>query len=353
LREREMLRVVLFALVCLASVALAVIYGADSRQEEYQVDQFTAPMGRGSGAFISRQFVNSGFYPIVGKQFNLCPNADPFENQTSLAECSGFLIGPDLVATAGSCVLDQVSQNSLCSNLAFVLNYVNYGPLSYYDVFAAGEVANCKRVINGSTPLYRSAVVNITTGASGPVEINKPNWAIVQIDKSFPGAYYDRFRSFKHLHLNERVITIGHPLGAPRKYDTTGRIWAIDGGLTGRGMKLFTSSDSFKGSEGGPVLDTDGRVIGIQSGTVNPDFIPRDFIPCNIEQRCPFGITEDDADCLEGEQVTSLCYLAPFLPNGTIEPCSTAGGSWRNLPPGVNENINFPGRIKKRSVPIN
>jgi len=334
-------------LVAIASVALAVIYGTDSRLEEYQVDKFTAPMGRGVGAFVAKQLINSRFYPIVGKEANLCPRADPFENQTALARCGGFLIGPDLVATAGSCVLDQVSQTSLCQSLGFILNYVTYGPLSNYDVFSPNEIAYCKRVINGSTPLFRSAVINVTTGATGPVEIDAPNWAIVQLDRSFPGSYYERFRSFKHLHLNERVITIGHPLGAPRKYDVEGRIWAIDGGLTGRGAKLFVSSDSFKGSEGGPVLDTDGRVIGIQGGTRNPDFIPRDFTPCNIETRCPFGITEDDADCLEGELVTSLCYLAPFLPNGTIEPCSTALGSWRNLPPNTNENINFPGRIKR------
>jgi hypothetical protein len=108
-----------------------------------------------------------------------------------------------------------------------------------------------------------------------------------------------------------QTYTIGHPLGLSKKYDDGGRIWAIDGGTTGRGIKIFSTSDTFSGSPGSPIFDADGRIIAMHTSG-NGDFFRTRNQNCDQFVNCTTGITMDDDDCHEGELGTSICYLSPW-----------------------------------------
>jgi hypothetical protein len=108
-----------------------------------------------------------------------------------------------------------------------------------------------------------------------------------------------------------QTYTIGHPLGLSKKYDDGGRIWAIDGGTTGRGIKIFSTSDTFSGSPGSPIFDADGRIIAMHTSG-NGDFFRTRNQNCYQFVNCTTGITMDDDDCHEGELGTSICYLSPW-----------------------------------------
>ena len=101
-----------------------VIYGQDDRIEAYQV---SAP------GLVSAMNATVAMIPTanltlkdnrfeisqasLGETMELCKE-EPFYNQPAAANCTGFLVGPDLVATAGHCV-----NEFNCSFQSFVFNY--------------------------------------------------------------------------------------------------------------------------------------------------------------------------------------------------------------------------------------
>ena len=66
--------------------------------------------------------------PSLGEKLNLC-ESQKFKDEPTLGSCSAFLIGKDLVATAGHCVAkDQNSHDEIessCRRMRLVFNFSN------------------------------------------------------------------------------------------------------------------------------------------------------------------------------------------------------------------------------------
>jgi S1-C subfamily serine protease len=69
---------------------------------------------------------------------------------------------------------------------------------------------------------------------------------------------------FRNVRVGEAVVAIGHPLGLDYTV-TTGIVSAKRGGV-----ELQTSAPISPGNSGGPLVDRRGRVIGVNTRTVNP-----------------------------------------------------------------------------------
>ena len=93
------------------SAELAIVYGQDDRRELYQTEGPVAQLARERAvALIAPQHLvrlADGDYqvdaPSHGEQQMLCAG-EQFADQVAAASCSGVLVGPDLVVTAGHCL---------------------------------------------------------------------------------------------------------------------------------------------------------------------------------------------------------------------------------------------------------
>ena len=104
-----------------------VIYGDDNRLDLFEAtDGLHLQLAQSTAAQIGNStFIDDGvsdYYTIKGgtlqSGMNLCAD-ERFANQTAVARCSGFLVGPDLLVTAGHCVTKQ----SDCDGFKWAFDY--------------------------------------------------------------------------------------------------------------------------------------------------------------------------------------------------------------------------------------
>jgi V8-like Glu-specific endopeptidase len=73
----------------------------------------------------------------------LC-KTERFYDQPSGAFCSGSLIAPNLILTAGHCIRNQTA----CSSTSFVFGFAMKSETEQIQHFKAEDVVNCKKIIS-------------------------------------------------------------------------------------------------------------------------------------------------------------------------------------------------------------
>ena len=231
----------------MGSTSGAIVYGTDDRIEVYEhaddrlrtiaEDAVVAlipvdRIGIGEGDAVTLDSEN------LGELYGLCPD-ERHVAQPAAADCTGVLIAPDLVLTAGHCVRDGAS----CESFAYVFGYLLDGTSPNVEI-RTDDVYFCARVVEQSW--NRGVVV--------------PDFAFVQLDRQVEG------REPAPLSPQEAEPSVGDPLtmvgstlGIPHKVDAGGSVVAIDANAG----TLVSNVDAFPGSSGSPVFDSNGHVLGI------------------------------------------------------------------------------------------
>ena len=244
-----------------------VIYGKDHRQEFHESPLYWREKSRAVAAKIHRQYLEDqgDVYRITSDLSwddnpSFCPD-ERFYGQPLVAGCSGFLIAPSLILTAGHCLPS-------CPHFVWVFDYhTDSDPLS----IPRENVHSCSH----SEILY-------------PAFKFGEGFGLVHLDRPVPphrtplplrkgGVIGDR----------ERVVLMGHPLGLPLK---------MDRGPGGGGNTLRENShplyfvanlDSYSGNSGSPVLNAkDGLVEGVLIGGEGEDFLLNTKKNCYQSKRC-------------------------------------------------------------------
>ncbi len=97
--------------------------------------------------------------------------------------------------------------------------------------------------------------------------------AVIRIPEPPPNLVAPQFADSSKLEVGQRVIAIGNPFGLNRTL-TTGIISSLNRSIRGRGQRLMrgliqTDAAINVGNSGGPLLDTAGRLIGINSAILS------------------------------------------------------------------------------------
>ena len=263
-----------------------VIYGNDDRLDVYQVqDENLLRVWESTVALVSPQRLiiddSDGTVQLVsqgtfGNVYNLCDD-EPFYNQPVLADCSGFLVGTDLVATAGHCV--GVGE---CGGVAFVFGFRMLDKDTAVLDLDLSDVYFCQEVVLST------------------VSDNGADWAIVRLDREVVGRQPLRIRRQGEVASGQSLVVIGHPTGLPAKIagnaHVRSNLWAA---------YFVTNLDTFGGNSGSAVFNADDFTV--EGILVRGD---ADFVEDGACQRSKVC---SDNGC-SGEDATRTTEFADMVP---------------------------------------
>lgn len=222
-----------------------IIYGEDNRKDTYEVTnplflklaQSTAAQIpnrnitiRGSTAELNgptlKEFTPNGLpHPICDKE--------RFSHQITAGNCSGFLVAPNVIATAGHCM---TSIND-CRNFKWVFNYKVQGKNDSAVSVAATDVYSCTKILKQSL--------------NGTLD-----FALIQIDRAVVGKAVKI--AAVEAAVGDPLVVIGFPTGLPQKVSDQARV------ISKQGLSFMTDLDTFAGNSGSAVFNArSGELVGI------------------------------------------------------------------------------------------
>jgi Trypsin-like peptidase domain len=261
-----------------------VIYGVDDRKDVFQIRNEKIRNDADSVVILCAEnevFDNGdGTSTLQTQNFgtsrNLCAT-EPFRDQPTTGFCSGFLVAPDIIATAGHCV-----------------DASNVGTVRFIFGFRMQDATTARTVIK-NTEIYRGVNIigrqEVSTGA---------DWALVRIDRPVSNHRVVRIRRRGLIENDEDLHVIGHPVGLPTK---------VAGGAEVRDNSprafFVANLDTYGGNSGSPVFNNEThRVEGILVRG-ETDFTSNGT--CIVSFRCP------NTGC-RGEDCTRTTEFAQLLP---------------------------------------
>jgi V8-like Glu-specific endopeptidase len=284
-----------------------VIYGEDNRLDVYaNRNPLHAKLARSTAGMIGRNIFTKAASPLLfnlqgapslERGQNICAS-EAFSQQPIAANCSGFLVGPDLLVTAGHCYMVRDTPENNCKKFAWVFGFemksAEHDPtqnISMQDIYL------CKEVV--ASQLDQTM-----------------DFAIIRLDRKVVGREPLKFRSQGKIPDRTPLVVIGHPTGLPTKISRGGKIT-----FNAEPTRFATTLDTFHGNSGSAVFDEHtGMVQGIliMGKTDYQPSIPGNPNSCltvnrcdNNAQNCSAG--EDQGPVTQGEIVLRIETIAAAI----------------------------------------
>jgi hypothetical protein len=265
-----------------------VIYGVDDRVDHYDISdpRVAANAEAVAALFDAAQVVpeGDGVSRLVVETFKaayrLC-DGETFQDQPCGAFCSGFLVGPALVATAGHCVNPDYLAD--VTRVRFVFGF------RMQDAFTAQAAIPEQDVYRGQEIVQQVLTPDAT------------DWALVRLDRPVVGRTPLRLRTSGRIATGAAVYVLGHPCGLPLKYAPGATV------RDNQPAAFFKANlDTYGGNSGSPVFDAARHEV--EGILVRGD---RDFVPIGACRRSVVLPTTGPG----GEDVTRVSEILPSLPH--------------------------------------
>lgn len=270
-----------------------IIYGVDDRLDEYEVaDPALRTAGASTVAVVDVADLadnGDGTYSLPGEtlaEFYLSATGRPlcnderFRDQPSAAFCSGFLVAPDVVASAGHCIQNDFQ----CRNTAFVFGFVMLDRDTPVLTVPAKDVYFCEELIQQRFTFTE-------------------DWGLYRLDRAVDGYAPLPVRLAGVVPNAEPVMVVGHPMGIPRKYA---------GGAIVRENNhphyFQADLDAYGGNSGSAVFNLNS--LDVEGVLVRgwPDFVQDG--PCDRSNVC-----DPIMGCPGWEHVTRTILFSGFIPS--------------------------------------
>ena len=261
-----------------------VIYGEDNRVEPINSNALYALLAESTAAMISTyklEELNSDEVVIKGttlEQMGVC-SSEPFAKQPAAANCSGFLVGKNILVTAGHCMTTQVK----CDTFSWVFDYkVDYSDESEV-VVSKSNVYSCKKII--------SQTLDMET---------QNDYAVIELDRDVEDRAPLKMRTSGKPAVGDEIVVIGHPTGLPTKIADGATIRSVND------VYFAANLDTYGGNSGSAVFNaTDGTVEGILVRG-DQDYVMNSELGCRISNT--IGLDEG-----RGEDVTLISAVLPYV----------------------------------------
>lgn len=249
------------------------IYGVDDRKDLFEVTDskvkknakgvvslFKASRVRDNGNGTSTLQVGQ-----FGKINSLCTD-EPFFSQPVGAFCTGFLVAPDIIATAGHCV-DEKNVTTIRFVFGFqMLNNTQAQVIIDNNDIYAGESVIGRQFTEGDT-----------------------DWCLVKLDRKVSDKQILTLRKQGKIADNQSIYVLGHPSGLSLKFADGANV------RTNTKAAFFTANlDTYGGNSGSPVFNSNTHEVeGVLVRGTN-DFVPLGL--CMVSAVCPTTGCEGE-DC--------------------------------------------------------
>jgi len=259
-------------LIFKSCLAFADIYGADNRVQVYEGD--SSRVHRKSPAVAvgvlnslwERNKDNSFRLEYIEDRIHGLCKSEKFSDDPSVPyACTGFLVGPDLLVTAGHCSVNSGeifnSTDDYCEAYTWLFDYQ----------FKRGEELDLVNIDEDRVYKCKKIIYATFDGAK--------DFALIQLDRPALSRPYLEL-SKKELRSGERVNVLGYPTGMPLKR-APGRVLEKNEDL------YIINADAMAGNSGSPVLNNKNEVIGVLiGGRPNEIFYEDKKNRCNRFNRC-------------------------------------------------------------------
>jgi hypothetical protein len=262
-----------------------VIYGVDDRQDIYELPNID-PMKSSARSVVALfeaadvEDNGAGASTLVTQDFgasrNLCPE-EWFREQPVGAFCTGFLVAPDIIATAGHCVT-AANVKKVC----FVFGF---------EMVSQSE----PRLMISNSEIYRGVelIGRAEMGAGA-------DWALVRIDRPVTNHNVLAIRRAGKIGDNQAVYVIGHPSGLPKKAAGRSAVRSNDNPAF-----FIANTDTYGGNSGSPVFNGSNHMVEGILVRGETDFVQRG--DCAVSLVCP-------ASGCRGEDCTRTTVFASLIP---------------------------------------
>jgi V8-like Glu-specific endopeptidase len=279
------------------AAGLDAIYGDDNRVDVYEsTNPVFIELSKSTAAMMTSQNImnigtsdNESIYitnPTSLKESIEACEGEKFSQQPNAASCSGFLVGPNLLVTAGHCMEDITD----CEDNLWVFDYKMKSETEANLVFGKENVYKCKRIV--------SQVFNKETNE---------DFALIELEREVIGRKPLKFRTRGKPAIGDELVVIGHPSGLPTKIADGAQVKVLD-------ERSFQANlDTYGGNSGSAVFNvTTGEVEGIlvrgqKDYDYKYDFTGFDFLNDSFEdiKVCLESHTMDN----NAEQSESVTYI--------------------------------------------
>jgi V8-like Glu-specific endopeptidase len=287
----------------LAGHAAPIIDGTDDRLDIFELPS-SSPITRNADgvailSFTSSLLAHDGVVEIPTATLAVAQNVCGSERYAgqpidTAGECTGYLVGPRLLATAGHCTGFSPSGAAVTD-------------LSTSFGFRMIDASNARTVVPAAE-VYRVVSVRglCATADCTALELDRPvtNHTILA------------FRRTGAPSLTDTIYMLGHPLVLPLKFDGPGTLFRVlDDNL------IMQQIDTAGGNSGSPLINTATHVVeGTLTGRSDIGLTEFDLTPagCNVEHRAQ----PSDNFFATG---WAASQLSPFV----AERCSGDVGGWQ------------------------
>jgi len=237
------------------------VFGVDNRLEAKEKWQYrdyvraTASLVRASQVKGDKVYAST-LRESLQRAFGKPANPDiRFLDQPIASFCTGFLIAPDLLVTAGHCFSKdgQTFSNLSAPNAGNRSDYVWI--FDYTNDVSVGTNAGMRYVTIPQNNQYRIAEI-IDASFTGLRGVDM-DYAIVRLDRPTDRKPF-MYRVGQGVTLDDLLAMVGSPRGLPLKISDSARVTNNDGMYS-----FLTNLDAFGGNSGGPVFNLNGWIEGI------------------------------------------------------------------------------------------
>ncbi len=312
-------------LTSVAHAGIEVIYGEDNRVEVFEATSAQQLLAKSTASMISeaemtRDSARPGFIQLgqhtlrdwlEGSQKSASKNlfssegddqaatkvsfcdGTRFTEQPNPAMCSGFLIAPDLIVTAGHCV----EVENFCENYRWVFDFHMDKESNTAGMNVKEEnVYKCKRVVSN----ILSTTLNLDYG-------------VVQLDRPVLDREPLEIRNDAQIADGQALLVIGNPSGLPTKVAPGANV------RTNLHPNFFSANlDTFQGNSGSAVFNAETGVVEGILVRGEEDFVPNYELRCVETKRCASG------EC-RGEDVTRMTAIPEVGMQKALNDAALAG----------------------------